>query len=178
VVDRRSAEGVFQKKVPGARQVVGSKHVGYQIVGTDGRVLVPNLTISRKGFGDDLAFNNVKGLADGLGMSLDGFIEASKCRVRGGVVTLCAAARVVERAWNMHCMEPIEYDEPMVRSLRGSVSNWLGLVTGRDRERLSAREVREIARSIQRLDGCAAHPLFGDLRGDLIAFARDRLGFV
>jgi hypothetical protein len=150
-IDRRNAERFFDRKLAGASRVEGKRHQGYRIQTADGRVLLPVLTISRGASGDDLTDRNAKGLADDLGLSLDGFLEACECKLAVDVVTFCAAVKVINSCHEQHQLDSISFDSTTIDSVRKSVVAWLKIVPVREQNKFSKRELKELDRARSRL---------------------------
>lgn len=167
----------FARKLPGAQPAGGARHMAYRIVSRDGMVLLPNLTISRGSGGEDLDFRNIKGLADDMGLSLEGFVQACKCRVGYRIVAFCVACRVVGHAATMHFLDKISYDESMIALITEALTKWLDGLRAGKAVKLSKRESKEIARSMQRMrenEGIAAFPVITDF---LTSYADTEFGF-
>jgi hypothetical protein len=150
-VDRRSAERFFERKLAGAHRIDGKRHPGYRIQTAKGTVLLPVLTISRGASGEDLSDRNAKGLADDLGLSLDGFLEACECRLSIDVVTFCAAVRVTVSCHEQHQLDGISFNADIIESVSRAVGAWLKIVPARKNSKLTTREVKELQRARARL---------------------------
>lgn len=174
MMKRRAADEFFRRKIPGSEKHEGARHTAYRIRDQSGRVLLGNLTMSRCAPGEDLSLRNMKGLAEDLGMSLEGLIEASSCRIRATIVAICVAARVLETAHEMHELDPIAYDDHLARTLSKALLGWL---EGIDIEpsKLSNREVKELNRSLSRLREGLRDELFAPMSEHLSRFVEGRL---
>jgi len=174
MMKRKTADEFFRKKLPGAEKYEGARHTAYKICDANGRVLLGNLTFSRGAAGEDLSLRNLKGLAEDLGLSLEGLIEASSCRIRATVVAICAAARVIETAREMHELDPNAFDRPMVVALEKALEAWLGGIE-REKGKLSGRESKELHRGLSRLRDASRDGLFTSMSMKLGQYADDRL---
>ena len=174
MMKRRTADEFFRRKVPGSEKHEGSRHTAYRIRDRGGRVLLGNLTISRCAAGEDLNLRNLKGLAEDLGMSLEGLIEASGCRIRATIVAICVAARVLETAREMHELDPIAYDAQLAKTLNKALVDWLENIE-REPSKLSNRETKELNRSLARLRDGLRDELFAPMTDHLSRYAEDRL---
>src|SRR3954467_6369004 len=131
-IQRWNAERFFYRKLAGASRVEGKRHPGYRIQTADGKVLLAVLTISRGASGDDLTDRNAKGLADDLGLSLDGFLEACECKLAVDVVTFCAAVKVISSCNEQHQLDSISFDSTTIEAVGKSLAAWLKIVPMRD----------------------------------------------
>lgn len=163
MVDRRTAEYFFSKKVVGSVRNEGGRHTAYHIRASSGRVILGNLTISRGPSGEDLALNNLKGLATDMGLSLEGLVEASRCNIRQEVVLLCAVSRVLTDAELMHRLDPIAYDKATVGLLGVALEEWLMLLGKFSTSKLSAKEHKELSRCRSRLEDMASKAAVGPI---------------
>lgn len=173
-VDRRTAENFFQRKLPGAERIDGARHVGYRIISSEGIVLLPVLTVSRGASGGDLDTRNVKGLADDMGLSLEGFTHGCKCRLTADVVAFCAAVRVVLHCAMLHNLDKIAFNIDMIRSAERVTKSWLSSIeTGKNR-RLTGQERKELQRSARRLMEVGEGDHFTEIVGFLNAYIKNR----
>jgi hypothetical protein len=150
-ISRRGVAGFFDKKLAGAEQVRGRRHTGYRIATDRGVLLLPLLTVSRGSGGDDIDAKNAKGLADNMGLSLEGFIEGCRCTLRADVVTFCAAVRVVLHCNEMYRLDGITYNIDWIRSISNVVQRWLEVTQRPSAIKPTDSESREISRAIRRL---------------------------
>jgi hypothetical protein len=159
-IDRRTTEAFFNKKVPGSVMSEGGRHTAYRIFAPGGRLLLGNLTFSRGASGEELDLRNLKGLAADMGLSLEGFVEASSCRIRPEAVVLCIASRILEDAAEMYRLDPISFDHVLVKSLGVAIDEWIALVSPGDSRKLSSKEIKEVDRCIRRLEAIGAQEAF------------------
>jgi hypothetical protein len=157
-LDNRSAEAFFSRKVPGAARSEGSKHIAYRIYAPNGRLLLGNLTISRRASGDELDLRNLKGLATDMGLSLDGFVEASRCRIRPEVVVLCIISRVLDDALSMYRLDPVSFDEDLVAALGKAIDEWINIIPNSHQRKLTTKESKELLRCERRLLALSGSP--------------------
>jgi hypothetical protein len=130
--------------------------------------------MSRGASGDDLSDRNAKGLADDLGLSLDGFLEACECRLCPEIVTFCAGVRVVASCHEQHELDSIAFDATMIESIGRSLAAWFNMVPVRKNTKLSARERKEFARAKGRLPNPRGSSPIGSLVSILTLFSSGR----
>jgi hypothetical protein len=172
-IDRRAAEAFFARKVPGSVRSEGARHVAYRIFAPSGRLLLGNLTFSRGASGGELDLRNLKGLATDMGLSLDGLVEASDCRIRREVVLFCITSRILEDAVEMNRLDPISFDSGLVNSLGLAIDEWITLVPLQIEKKLNVKEEREVDRCIRRLEMIRAHLPFAEIADRVLRQAMD-----
>ncbi|HVT89518.1 MAG TPA: hypothetical protein VHD56_11740 [Tepidisphaeraceae bacterium] len=158
-MDHRDADHLLSSKI-GLVPVARGRHKHY--VFGDHRIGLPAILCISHG-NDELSNSNIKGLAQGLGMSSDGVCRGSKCHVGKECALLCMAICVLSRLFPL-AKRHVEED-PIVRGnavkrLAESVTLILDLVGAvpPDPAKWRPLERKELARARQQLSAVPKHP--------------------